>query len=184
MIDPRLIAKVLKKSAELAQAVCAALVPLSLLGCGQQELQHLRAKDIEERVDNFYVSKNPIEELRIREISVGVPLEGFCVLSAYEDRATSDSDKLIAVNALLEKHQLAGQEDYWHLIVKTPDGFRVAKFNSAQIPLISPRPAYEGKNCVMARSIIFSKKVVAAGATPLLRGGPNTKIAINIQPGN
>jgi len=184
MVDPSLLVRALRKSARLLQTTCATLLPLSLFGCGQSGFEHLSLKDLEEKVGSFYESKNLTDELRVREVSAGRALEGFCILSAYEERVTPDSDKVIAVNAFLEKHQFVGREEYWHLIVKTSNGLRVARFNTAQIPLVSPRPAYEGKNCVATRSIIFSKKLVSAGGAPLLGGGPNTKIVIRIQPGD
>lgn len=187
MIDASLLARTLRKSVRLMKTTCATLIPLSLFGCGQSGVEHLRIKYLEESVSAFYESKNLTEDLRVRTILAGEVLEGFCVLSSYEDRVTPDSDKVIAVNAFLERHKLVGQEEYWYLIVKTADGLRLAKFNTAKIPLISPRPAYEGKNCVATRSIIFSKKSVSvrgAPLPPLLGGGPNTIIVINVQPGD
>jgi len=184
MFDASLLGRTLRKTVRLMQTTCATLIPLSLFGCGQSGFEHLRSIDIEEKVGNFYESKNLTDELRVREASAGMALEGFCILSAYEDRVTPDSDGVVAVNAFLEKHQFVGREEYWYLIVKTPDGLRVARFNTARIPLVSPRPAYEGKNCVTTRSIIFSKKLVSAGGAPLVGGGPNTKIVISVQPGD
>jgi len=183
MVDLSLLIRALQQSAKRLQIACATLLPLNFFGCSQPVFEHLRLKDFEEKVDRYFESKNLTDDLRVNEVCEG-RLEGFCILSAYEERVTPDSDKVIAVNALLEKHQFVGREEYWHLIVKTSNGLRVARFNTAQVPLVSPRPAYDGKNCVATRSIIFSKKLVSTGGAPLIGGGPNTKIVINIQPGD
>ncbi|WP_154716607.1 hypothetical protein [Sterolibacterium denitrificans] len=184
MIAPIPLVKVLKKSAGLVQATCITLIPLSIFGCNPPEPEHLIIKDLKEKVSNFYESKSLTELLRIKTVLAGKELEGFCVLGAYEGRVTPDSDKVIPVNDFLGKYRLVGQENYWHLIVKTSDGLRFVRFNTAKTPLISPRPAYEGKNCVATRSIIFSKKSVLIGGAPLLGGGGNKKIVINVQPGD
>jgi len=168
----------------IIQIACATLLPLNFFGCSQPVFEHLRLKDFEEKIDRYFESMNLTAVLRVSEVSEGWALEGFCILSAYEERVTPDSDKVIAVNALLEKHQFVGREEHWHLIVKTSDGLRVARFNTAQVPLISPRPAYDGKNCVATRSIIFSKKLVSTGGAPLIGGGPYTQIVIDVQPGD
>ena len=184
MVDLSLLIGALQQSAKRLQIACATLLPLSFFGCSQPTFDHLRLKDFEEKIGRYFESKNLTDDLRVSEVSEGRALEGFCILSAYEERVTPDSDKVIAVNALLEKHQLVGREEHWYLIVNTSDGLRVAKLNTAQVPLVSPRPAYDGKNCVVTRSIIFSKRLVPSGGAPLIGGGPNNKIVINIQPGD
>ncbi len=163
-----------------------AVLLLSLLGCNHsqsnfRDLEDL--EDLEEKISDFYKHKGPTEYLEVREISGGKNVEGFCVLSAYEDRVTPASDKLIPVNNLLEKNHFLGKEEYWHLIVKTSDGLHIAKLKTTRTPLISPRPTYEGGNCVFTRSIIFSKTLIPTGGTPSITASPRMKTVINIQPG-
>jgi len=184
MTDLNLFLRILDKSAKRLPIVCAAALPLGLIGCNQSRLNYLNLKDIEQNVGSFYKSKSLTENLRVKEVAKGIRVEGFCILSAYEERVTPTSDKVIAVNAFLEKNKLLGREDYWHLIVKTPEELRVARFDAAQIPLISPRPAYGGGNCVLTRSIIFSKMLVQTGGAPLVGGSRNMKVVIDIQPGD
>ena len=173
-----------RKWAKLLQTACTTLIPLCLLGCFQSEDQHSNLKDLERSVIAFYDSMSLSDELRVRGISGGIAIEGFCVLSAYEDRVTSESNKIIAANAFLEKHQLMGKEEYWHLIVKTANGIQLARFSSSQAPLISPRPTYDGANCAAARSIVFSKVLDPTGMMPLIGKISHTTIRINIQPGD
>lgn len=165
-------------------SVCAVFLALSLLGCSQREFGKITVKEIEKGVADFYETKTLTGELRVTEISPEERVEGFCVLSAYEDRVTADSEKIISVNAFLEEHGLVGEESHWHLIIKTASGFRIAKFDTARTPLITPRPAYEGSNCVATRSIVFFKQSIAKGGSPLIGGGPSTRIVINVQAGD
>lgn len=142
--------------------------------------------EIEKLVANFYEAKTLSGELRITGVSPGERVAGFCVLSAYEDRVLADSEKIIPVNAFLEKQGIVSTESYWHLIIKTGSGLWVARFDTDQTPLIRPRPAYQYRdiNCVISKSIVFSKKSIKAGGMPFFGGGPTTKLVINVQPGD
>jgi hypothetical protein len=157
---------------------------LTLSGCIRKDVDDVRLIDIETQVEAYYKTKARDKTLVIREVRPGEPVEGFCILSAYEDRVTPDSEAVISVNAFLDAQGIEGKEEYWHLVIKTPKGLRFARFDTAHTPLVSPRPGYAGKSCAVARSIIFQITSVPAGGMPLLGVGPKEKIVINAQPGD
>jgi len=171
------------KRSKMVRAACLVILSLSLLSCGQKEPVMLGITEIKKLVANFYEAKAITGELHITGVAPGERVAGFCILSAYEDRVTADSDKIIPVNAILEKQGLVGTESYWHLIIKTDSGLWVARFDEDKTPLIRPRPAYEGRNCVISKSIIFSKTSMKMGGLPLFGGGPTEMPVINVQPG-
>jgi len=157
---------------------------LTLSGCIRKDVGDARLIDIEAQVKAYYKTKARDKTLVIREALPSEPIEGFCILGAYEDRVTPESEAVVAVNAFLDTQGLESNEAYWHLIIKTPKGLRFARFDTAHTPLISPRPSYAGKSCAAARSIIFQITSASAGGMPLLGGGPKEKIVINVQPGD
>lgn len=183
MSATKLLSAIIRKLMTIAP-MTAAVAALPLLnGCGQKSSDVVRLNDFEKRVRSYYEAQNPEGKLLVKEVLPGETIEGFCVLSAYEDRVTPESDGVIAVNSFLESQSIVGTEEHWHLIIKTSKGLRLARFDTASTPLVSPRPTYEKKNCVIAKSIVFTKTVVMTGTTPLISSGSRAKIVINVQPG-
>lgn len=157
---------------------------LTLSACKREESDDIRLIEVEKQVKSYYRTATRGTGLFIKEAFPGEFIEGFCILSAYESRVTPESETVLAVNGFLDAQGLVGDEAYWYLIIKTPKSIKLAKFDTAHTPLVSPRPAYAGKNCVIAKSIIFRVTPDSIGGSPLLGGGPKEKLFINVQPGD
>lgn len=162
------------------------VICLSIIHIFDQNISKVvRLIDLEDCVKKYY-AQDSIEKIKMSEIENGWSIEGFCVLGGYESRVTEESDAVIKVNSFLESEKIVGSENHWYLIVKTSNGMRIAKFNHRSVPLISPRPAYEKKNCVISKSIVFTKDtiMIGGGPFPMIGGGPKSKCVINIHPGD
>lgn len=166
--------------------IVAALVSLpTMIGCRQRQAETVRLSYLEERVRRHYETQDHVGKLLVTEAIPGEPIEGFCVLSAYEDRVTPGGEGVVAINSFLEAQSVVGSEEYWHLVVKTHKGFRLARFDSARTPLISPRPAFiNGSSCVTTGSIAFIKTPVLVRGMRLLGIGPRIMIVIDVKPGD
>lgn len=159
--------------------VIAASILIS--SCSRSPLDPIRDRHLEKTVLSFH-RNDRLRAIEIDSTAQLEPIEGFCVLSAYEDRVTPDSDKTAPVNRILEHHQLAGSEAYWHLIVKSTGGIKIAVFKSADIQLGSPRPAFNGGSCAVVKSIRLEKLSTSPVKHSASQDYPKSKPDLDIQP--
>jgi hypothetical protein len=159
-----------------------AIAALGAIGCNQVDADSNASKDIERRVAKFYTETAINQSVQIHTVSQNESIVAFCVLSAYEDRVIGAGVITEKVNEELEKIKLMGTEEYWHLIVITDNKVRIARFATTELPLISPRPAFDGGNCKTTTSIKLIKQP-PIHASPKLYRLLESKSVINIQGG-
>lgn len=153
-----------------------------LTACRKDELKKYEDGQIENIINEFYESDSISGIVEYDATDTNKKIEGFCVLSAYESRVTSEGELIIPANAFLQAIELKGEEDHWHLIINTSSGLRLARFETNRTPLITPRPSFNGTNCVRTKNITLIKKEIPTGGMPLL-GGKTTKIVLDLQKG-
>lgn len=160
-----------------------AIAALGAIGCNQVDADSNASKDIERRVAKFYTETAINQSVQMHTVSQNESIIAFCVLSAYEDRVSGAGDITKKVNEELEKIQLTGTEEYWHLIMITDNKVRIARFATAELPLISPRPKFDGSNCKATTSIKLIKQDYPIHASAKLYRLRESKPTINIQGG-
>lgn len=157
---------------------------LCVSGCHQADTASNASKDLEQKIYKFYAEAPINQSLQINVVPQSKSINAFCVLSAYEDRVSGEGYAKEKVNKELEQIKLTGSEEYWHLIVITDNKVVIAHFATTELPLISPRPIFDGNNCKTTTSIKLIKQAPPFHASTNLGRLRKPKPVINIQGGN
>ena len=104
--------------------------------------------------------KSKGDEMELKKIEGDRDISGFCLLEPYEDQVSVEDEQILPVNVFLKNIRLVGQETLWYVIVYSEGRLHIAKFNTAEVPLATPKPLLPGgKSCAVSKLIRFKKQV-------------------------
>lgn len=157
---------------------------LSALGCHQADTASNVSKDLQQKIYKFYAEATINQSLQINVVPPNKSINAFCVLSAYEDKVSGESDIEDKINKKIKALELVGTEEHWHLIVLTSNEIHITEFATNRLPLISPRPTFDGKNCKTTTSIKLIKQASPFDTSIISNGLRKPKSVINIKGGD
>lgn len=125
-----------------------------LLGCSDSEYMRHRDFNTEIAINEFYLSNQ--EQFEINRISNNLPIDAYCVLTPYENNLSDYDDEIVLINKFLKQIDLKGEEDYWHIVVKSADRFILIRINARTIPLASEYSILK-ERCFFGKILLIKK---------------------------
>lgn len=141
---------------------------LAILGCTDTKYSLFRDLSTEEIIKKFYASN--LERLEIKSIMNNAPIDAYCVLTSYQSDLADEEDRVVPVNAFLKQINLLGEEDYWHIVVKSSDRYVLVRINARSIPL-APEYSFAKDSCARENSLVLKKITIPSTRTQTLKIG-------------
>lgn len=130
----------------------------TLFGCSDKKYLDVRNLEIEKQIEKFYFSKSKI--MMIDETH-GARIETVCILESYEADIADAGIIHDEMNNFLKSVFFVGDEDHWHIVIKSKDAISIVRLNQKSVPLFAPKIKFSGnKNCSQnAKGLILLKIV-------------------------
>ena len=118
---------------------------VSLFGCSDKKYLEVRNSEIEKKIEKFYISRGAM--MTITE-TYGAKIETVCILEPYEGDIADAGIISDEMNKFLKSISFIGDEDHWHIVIKSKDAISIARLNQRSVPLLTPKIRFSGnKNC-------------------------------------
>lgn len=143
---------------------------VAISGCADSTHPQYRDQQTEELIRNFYASSR--DQLVITSVMGESSIDAYCVLGPYES-SLKDKDNLdVPANSFLKQINLLGEEDYWHIVVKSSDRFILIRIDNRSIPIAPESTDLMNRNsCAAVKKLIIKKIKMPANKPQTMKIG-------------
>lgn len=129
---------------------------IAISGCADSTHSQYRDQQTEEIIRGFYDSNR--ERLEITSVMGDSSIDAYCVLGPYESDIRDKDNLAVSANAFLKQIDLLGEEDYWHVVVRSSDRFTLIRINHRSIPLATESTDLMSKSsCAVVKTLVIKK---------------------------
>jgi len=142
----------------------------AISGCADSTHAQYRDQKTEEIIRNFYDSNR--ERLEITSVMGDSSIDAYCVLGTYESSVNNIDNLAVSANAFLKQIDLLGEDDYWHIVVRSSDRFTLIRINHRSIPLAPESTDLMSKSsCGVVKTLVIKKIRMPTNKTQTLKIG-------------
>ena len=127
----------------------------TIISCADSTYSKYRDQRTEELIKSFFSSNR--ERLEITSLTGGLNIDAYCVLGTYESDLNEKDNRAVQANAFLKQINLFGEEDYWHIVVRSSDQFILIRINQRSTPLL-PKTSDWKNSCNVGKALIVKKR--------------------------